>query len=50
MTLDKRPTCLLYDPGWVVGLEAVVWLEDYLSKWKKMLFMVCHSQVRRAVV
>lgn len=24
--------------------EAVVWLEDYLSKWNKMLFMVCHSQ------
>ena len=25
-------------------MEAVVWLEDYLSKWQKMLFMVCHSQ------
>lgn len=25
-------------------MEAVVFLEDYLSKWKKMLFMVCHSQ------
>ena len=21
-----------------------MWLEDYLSKWNKMLFMVCHSQ------
>ncbi|KAH8096508.1 ATPase [Aureococcus anophagefferens] len=25
-------------------MEAVVWLEDYLSRWTKMLFMVCHSQ------
>jgi ATP-binding cassette, subfamily F, member 2 len=25
-------------------MEAVVWLEDYLSKWKKILFMVSHSQ------
>ena len=25
-------------------MEAVVWLEDYLSKWTKLLFMVCHSQ------
>ena len=22
----------------------MVWLEDYLSKWTKLLFMVCHSQ------
>lgn len=25
-------------------MEAVVWLEDYLSKWTKILFMVSHSQ------
>ena len=25
-------------------MEAVVWLEDYLSKWEKILFMVSHSQ------
>jgi ATP-binding cassette subfamily F protein 2 len=25
-------------------MEAVVWLEDYLSKWKKILFLVSHSQ------
>lgn len=25
-------------------MEAVVWLEDYLSKWKKILLMVSHSQ------
>ena len=24
--------------------QAVVWLEDYLSKWNKILFMVSHSQ------
>jgi ATP-binding cassette subfamily F protein 2 len=28
-------------------MEAVVWLEDYLAKWKKILLMVSHSQVRR---
>ena len=25
-------------------MEAVVWLEDYLSKWDKILFLVSHSQ------
>lgn len=25
-------------------MEAVVWLEDYLSKWTKILFLVSHSQ------
>lgn len=25
-------------------MEAVVWLEDYLSRWKKILFFVSHSQ------
>lgn len=25
-------------------MEAVVWLEDYLSKWNKILFLVSHSQ------
>jgi len=25
-------------------MEAVVWLEDYLSKWDKILLMVSHSQ------
>lgn len=27
-----------------IDMEAVVWLEDYLSKWEKILFMVSHSQ------
>jgi ATP-binding cassette subfamily F protein 2 len=25
-------------------MEAVLWLEDYLSNWDKILFFVCHSQ------
>lgn len=39
------PTLLLLDePTNHLDMEAVVWLEDYLSKWKKILFMVSHSQ------
>lgn len=25
-------------------MDAVLWLEDYLSNWDKILFFVCHSQ------
>lgn len=40
-----QPTLLLLDePTNHLDMEAVVWLEDYLSKWKKILFMVSHSQ------
>ena len=40
-----QPALLLLDePTNHLDMEAVVWLEDYLSKWSKMLFMVCHSQ------
>ena len=40
-----QPSLLLLDePTNHLDMEAVVWLEDYLSKWKKLLFMVCHSQ------
>lgn len=28
----------------LIDMEAVVWLEDYLSKWKKILLVVSHSQ------
>lgn len=43
--LFLQPELLLLDePTNHLDMEAVVWLEDYLSKWKKMLFMVCHSQ------
>ncbi|KAH8043820.1 ATPase [Aureococcus anophagefferens] len=40
-----QPALLLLDePTNHLDMEAVVWLEDYLSRWTKMLFMVCHSQ------
>jgi ATP-binding cassette subfamily F protein 2 len=28
----------------VQDMDAVLWLEDYLSNWTKILFFVCHSQ------
>ena len=41
-----QPTLLLLDePTNHLDMEAVVWFEDYLSKWNKILFMVSHSQV-----
>ena len=40
-----NPTLLLLDePTNHLDIEAVVWLENYLSKFKKILFMVSHSQ------
>ena len=40
-----QPTLLLLDePTNHLDMDAVVWLEDYLSKWTKILFMVSHSQ------
>ena len=40
-----QPTLLLLDePTNHLDMEAVVWLEDYLSKWTKILFLVSHSQ------
>ncbi|DBA02473.1 TPA: hypothetical protein N0F65_008687 [Lagenidium giganteum] len=40
-----QPTLLLLDePTNHLDMEAVVWLEDYLSKWKKILLMISHSQ------
>lgn len=43
--LFLSPTLLLLDePTNHLDMEAVVWLEDYLSKWKKILFFVSHSQ------
>ncbi len=40
-TLTRPPFLSRPTPA---DMEAVVWLEDYLSKWKKILFMVSHSQ------
>ena len=40
-----QPTLLLLDePTNHLDMEAVVWLEDYLSKWDKILFLISHSQ------
>lgn len=43
--LFLQPEFLLLDePTNHLDMEAVLWLEDYLSKWEKILFFVCHSQ------
>jgi ATP-binding cassette subfamily F protein 2 len=43
--LFLRPAFLLLDePTNHLDMEAVLWLEDYLSNWDKILFFVCHSQ------
>jgi len=40
-----QPEFLLLDePTNHLDMEAVLWLEDYLSNWNKILFFVCHSQ------
>ena len=40
-----QPVCLLLDePTNHLDMEAVVWLEDYLSKWDRILLLVSHSQ------
>merc|ERR1740139_1579570 len=40
-----QPTLMLLDePTNHLDMEAVIWLEDYLSKWNKILFLVSHSQ------
>jgi len=40
-----QPVCLLLDePTNHLDMEAVIWLENYLSKWKRILLLVSHSQ------
>lgn len=40
-----KPEFLLLDePTNHLDMEAVLWLEDYLSNWDRILFFVCHSQ------
>lgn len=35
---------LLDEPTNHLDMEAVLWLEEYLSNWQRILFFVCHSQ------
>ena len=43
--LFLKPEFLLLDePTNHLDMEAVLWLEDYLADWNKILFFVCHSQ------
>jgi len=43
--LFLKPEFLLLDePTNHLDMEAVLWLEDYLAKWDKILFFICHSQ------
>lgn len=40
-----KPEFLLLDePTNHLDMEAVLWLEEYLSNWDRILFFVCHSQ------
>jgi len=43
--LFVQPTLLLLDePTNHLDMEAVIWLEEYLSKWDKILLLISHSQ------
>lgn len=43
--LFLEPEFLLLDePTNHLDMDAVIWLEEYLSNWTKILFFVCHSQ------
>ncbi|EEC51587.1 predicted protein [Phaeodactylum tricornutum CCAP 1055/1] len=43
--LFLQPEFLLLDePTNHLDMDAVLWLEEYLSNWDKILFFVCHSQ------
>mmetsp|Transcript_17166 Transcript_17166/g.39641 ORF Transcript_17166/g.39641 Transcript_17166/m.39641 type:complete len:835 (+) Transcript_17166:126-2630(+) len=40
-----QPVCLLLDePTNHLDMEAVIWLENYLSKWNRILLLISHSQ------
>jgi ATP-binding cassette subfamily F protein 2 len=46
-----QPVCLLLDePTNHLDMEAVIWLEDYLSRWDRILFLISHSQDVRTTV
>lgn len=43
--LFLKPEFLLLDePTNHLDMEAVLWLEDYLKTWDRILFFICHSQ------
>lgn len=43
--LFLQPVCLLLDePTNHLDMEAVIWLEEYLSTWDRILLLVSHSQ------
>ena len=43
--LFLQKECLILDePTNHLDMDAVLWLEDYLSNWNRILFFVCHSQ------
>jgi ATP-binding cassette, subfamily F, member 2 len=43
--LFLKPEFLLLDePTNHLDMEAVLWLEEYLEKWDRILFFICHSQ------
>jgi ATP-binding cassette subfamily F protein 2 len=43
--LFLKPEFLLMDePTAHLDMESVLWLEDYLVNWDKILFFICHSQ------
>jgi len=43
--LFLQPVCLLLDePTNHLDMEAVLWLEDYLSRWDRILLLISHSQ------
>ena len=45
-TLNLKPPSLTLQTNHL-DLEACVWLEEYLGKYKKCLVLVSHSQVRQ---
>jgi ATP-binding cassette subfamily F protein 1 len=44
MIIKSLGLLLLDEPTNHLDLDAVIWLEDYLQKWKKMLLVVSHDQ------
>ena len=43
-TTNQKNSLLLDEPTNHLDMEAVIWLEDYLSRWNRILLLVSHSQ------